>query len=352
MRTAPTSARPLRVFTTGPRHYYWWLQGIGLALVLVVIVVVGGTLGYVVVEGWSAWDAFYMTVITITTVGYQEVHELSFAGRLFTVVLAVGGVATALYTFSLLTAQLVEGNLGDFLEARRLQRMLDDLHGHFIVCGFGRIGSIIVDEFRRQGTPCIVIERQSERVQAAMELGVPTLEADASQEDALLRAGIDRARGLVAAVSTDAENVYTVLSARLLRPDLFIIGRAESDDTGRKLTRAGANRVISPYRIGALQMAQTALRPTVVDFVQLATGSDNLDLMMEEILIADGSEIAGRSLVDATLRKRFGVIVVGIQRRDGTMEFNPDPDASMFAGDRLVVLGRQENLRQLEVAAR
>lgn len=352
MRDATTLARPPRAFRLGPRHLYWWLQGIALAVVLVVLVLVGGTLGYVLVEGWSAWDAFYMTITTITTVGYREVHELTPAGRLFTELLIVGGVGTALYTFSLITARLVEGNLGDRLEARRYQRMLDDLQNHFIVCGFGRIGSIIVDEFRRQGTPCIVIERDPERVQAAMALGVLTLEADASQEDVLLRAGIERARGLVAAVSTDAENVYTVLSARLMRPDLFIIGRGETDDAGRKLKRAGANRVISPYRIGAVQMAQTALRPAVVDFVQLATSSENLDLMMEEILIGEGSGIAGRTLIEATLRQRFGVVVVGIQRRDGTMAFNPEPDVSMHAGDRLVVLGRQESLRKLELAAR
>ena len=153
-----TSARPSPNLRSRPRHLYWWLQGVVLAVGLVMVVVVGGTLGYVLIEGWSVWDAFYMTVITITTVGYREVHDLSTGGRMFTVVLVASGVGTAFYTFSLLTAQLVESNLGDRLEARRHQRMLDELHDHFIVCGFGRIGSVIVGEFLRQSTPCVVIE--------------------------------------------------------------------------------------------------------------------------------------------------------------------------------------------------
>lgn len=340
-----------RFLREDPRHLAWWLRGQVLSTVLLALVLLGGTLGYVLIERWNAWDAFYMTMITITTVGFEEVHDLSWAGQVFTVVLVSTGVGTALYVFSLLTAEVVEGNLAARWEARLYARMLDDLRGHFIVCGYGRIGSIIVEEFRRQGTACVVIERDAERVRAAEEHGVPAVEADASQEEVLERVRIDRAAGLVAAVGTDAQNVYTVLSARLLRPDLFIIARAEADDTGRKMLRAGANRVISPYRIGALQMAQTALRPAVVDFVQLAS-SENLDLMMEQILIGTGSSIAGQSLVEASLRQRFGVVVVGIQRTDGHMDFNPAPDMDMRAGDRLVVLGRQEDLKDLEVAAR
>lgn len=350
--TYPGSTGTTTLLPSGPRQLSWWLRGQILSTLLLCVVLVGGTLGYVIIEGWSAWDAFYMTMITVTTVGYEEVRELSVPGEVFTVLLVVSGVGTALYVFSLLTAEVVEGNLAARWEARQFTRMLDDLQHHFIVCGYGRIGSIIVEEFRRQGTPCVVVDRDAERVQAAVESGVPAVEADASHEDVLMQVRIDRAAGLVAAVGTDAQNVYTVLSARLLRPDLFIIARAENDDTGRKMLRAGANRVISPYRIGAVQMAQTALRPAVVDFVQLATGSENLDLMMEQILIGTDSSIAGQSLVDASLRQRFGVVVVGIQRTDGHMEFNPAPDQRMQSGDRLVVLGRQENLKELEAAAR
>jgi voltage-gated potassium channel len=167
----------------------------------------------------------------------------------------------------------------------------------------------------------------------------------------LTRAGIDRARGLIATVGSDAENVYAVLSARVLRPNLFIVGRAASEDAGAKLKRAGADRVVSPYEIGGLQMAQTALRPAVVDFVELATGGNNLDLAMEQVTVGDGSGLVGQSLHDANLRQRFGIIVVGIQRRDLPMAFNPEPDAMIGGGDMLVVLGRHESLKRLETEA-
>lgn len=327
-----------------------FLRGPRLAIVLSSTVVVGGTIGYVVIEGWSAWDAFYMTMITVSTVGYREVHDLSRAGQAFTVLLVMGGVGTALYTVSLLASLLVEGELHQRWSARRRERMLDNLTNHFIVCGYGRIGSIIVEEFRRQGVPYVVIERDPERVHTVIEAGGMAVEADASNEDVLRRVGIQRARGFIAAVGTDAENVYAVLSARLQRPDLFIIGRAESEDARSKLLRAGADRVISPYQIGGQQIAQTALRPAVVDFVQLATSSENLDLSMEQVHIKEQAPLAGRTLLEANLRQRYGVVVVGIQRADGRMDFNPAPDTVMRAGDYLVVLGKADNLKELETA--
>src|SRR5439155_4471573 len=193
---------------------------------------------------------------------------------------------------------------------------------------YGRIGSIVARQFERQKVPYVVVERDAERLQAAVDRGALALEADASREDVLKRIGIDRARGLIAAVSTDAENVYIVLSARVLRPDLFIVGRAETDDATIKLKRAGANRVLSPYQLGGVQIAQTALRPAVVDFMELATGTDNLELMMEEITVTAQSPLATQSILQANLRQRYGVIVVGIQRQAGSMEFNPEPDTA------------------------
>jgi voltage-gated potassium channel len=260
----------------------------------------------------------------------------------------IGGVGTLFYTASLMMALLVEGELHQRFQRRRVERMIENLSNHFIVCGFGRMGTIIAEEFQRQGAPFLVVDRDGDRVQAALEAGFLAVEADASSEDVLKRAGILRARGLIAAVGTDAENVYTVLSARLLRPDLFIVGRAESEDARRKLQRAGADRAISPYQIGALQIAQTALRPAVVDFMHLATSSENLDLNMEQVRIDTESPLVGHSILETNLRQRFGVVVVGIQRSDGQMEFNPSPETMMRAGDHLVVLGRASNLRELE----
>ena len=305
----------------------------------------GGTLGYVLVEGWSAWDALYMTVITVTTVGYREVHPMSRAGEVFTVALLVTGVGTVFYAVTLFVARLVESGLSHRWEERRRTRMIHDLANHYIVCGLGRIGSIIVEELRRQDVPFVVIERDAELVHHVIESGALAVSADASNEDVLRRVRIDRARGLIAAVGTDAENVYTVLTARLLRPDLFIVSRAETDDAVSKLKQAGANRVISPYRLGGQHIAQTALRPAVVDFVQHATSSSSLELAMEQVEVSDGAAMVGHSLSEANVRQRFGVMVVALHRGEKT-EFNPSPDRRLEVGDELVVIGSPDDLKR------
>jgi voltage-gated potassium channel len=326
------------------------LRGPRLALTLLACIIAAGTAGYVVIEGWPLWDAFYMTVTTVATVGYREIHPLSFPGQAFTILLILGGVGTAFYTATLLATVIVEGGLHRRFEQRRFVRMLEQMSGHFIVCGHGRIGSIIAASLHRQGIPFIVIEKDADRVRQLRERGWTALEADASQEEVLREAGIDRARGLIAAVGTDAENVYTVLTARVMRPDLFIIARVESDDAEHKLKRAGADRVISPYQIGASHMVQTALRPAVVDFVQLATSSEHLDLSMEQVHVDQHSGLVGKTLVDAGIRQKFGVIIVGIRRSGGGMEFNPAPEAVIKAGDELVVLGQPQSVKALEEA--
>jgi voltage-gated potassium channel len=315
------------------------------------VVALIGTLGYIEIEGWSAWDAFYMTIITVTTVGYREIHELSWLGQAWTVVVLLGGVATLFYAASLVMALVVEGGLHAHLERRRFTRMLHEIENHFIICGYGRIGSTIAEEFRKQNVPFVVIDRMAERIQTVLEYGGLAVEADASREDVLVRVGIHRARGLIAAVGTDAENVYAVLSARVLRPDLFIIARVESEDAEPKLRRAGADRVISPYQLGAVQMAATALRPAVVDFMRLATTSDRLDLSAEQIEIGQNAMFVGQTLRAANFRQAFGVVVVAIKRADGHMQFNPEPDDTLQVGDQLVVLGNVAQLRALEEAA-
>ena len=322
-----------------------------LAVALLGVVFVAGTGGYMAIEGWSAWDAFYMTIISISTAGYREVHELSRAGQAFTTALLVFGVGTAFYAFTLVAAGIIESRLHPRIQEKRRARMIDQLTDHFILCGAGRIGLIIADEFRRQGVPFVVIDHDPVAVQEVIRRADLAVEADASREDVLQKLRIDSARGLIAALGTDAENVYTILTARGLRPDLFVIARADSEDAGRKMLRAGANRVVSPYQIGAVRLAQTALRPAVVDFVELATSSEHLELAIEQVRIGAGSALAGRTIVGANLRQRFGVIVVGIQRAGGKMEFNPPHDAVMGGGDELVVLGRSEQLKDLEVAA-
>ena len=328
-----------------------WARGPGLAVILFLIVTAVGTAGYMVVEGWSPWDAFYMTIISVTTVGYREVHATSFAGQVWTVFVLLAGVSTLFYTASVVMAEIVEGGLRKGLESRRFNRMLEQLKDHFIICGYGRIGGVIADEFQRQGIPYVVVDRDPDRVHAVIARGGMAVEADASREDVLRRIGIERARGLIAAVGTDAENVYTVLTARVLRPDLFIIARIESEDAEPKLKRAGADRVLSPYQLGGVQMAATALRPAVVDSMRLATSSERLDLAAEQIEVKANSRFVGASIRDANLRQDFGVIVVAIKRAAGHMEFNPAPEAIIGANDQLVVLGHPDQLKALEAAA-
>ncbi len=322
-----------------------------LALLIFAGVTLTGTIGYVVIEGWSVWDAFYMTIISVTTAGYREVHDMSFLGQLWTTIVLMAGVSTLFYTASLFMAEVVEGDFYKRIEARRFNRMLDQLTNHFIICGYGRIGKVIADEFKRQNVPFIVIDRDADRVHEIIENGGLAVEADASRELVLQRVGIDRARGLIAAVGTEAENVYTVLTARVLNPDLYIIARIEQPDAEPKLRRAGADRVLSPYQLGGIQMAATALRPAVVDFMQLATSSERLELAAEQIEVSEGSPFVGRSIKDANLRHDFGVIVVAIKRAAGHMEFNPPPEAKIGVDDQLVVLGNNEQLKKLEQAA-
>jgi voltage-gated potassium channel len=322
-----------------------------LAMALLAVVIGAGTAGYMLIERGDAWGAFYMTIISVSTVGYREVHELSRAGEVFTSLLLIFGVGTAFYAFTLVAAGIIDSRLHPRIQEKRRARMIDQLTDHFILCGAGRIGLIIAEEFRRQNVPFVVIDHDPVAVQEVLRRGDLGVEADASREDVLVKLRIDAARGLIAALGTDAENVYTILTARGLRPDLFVIARADSDDAGRKMLKAGASRVVSPYQIGAVRLAQTALRPAVVDFVELATSSENLELAMEQVSIGAASGLADRTILEANVRQRFGVIVVAIQREGGHMDFNPPHDAVMRAGDELVVLGRPGQLRDLEVAA-
>jgi len=324
-------------------------QGPAFAIALLLLIVAGGTLEYYWIEHWDLWRSFYVTILAISTL--EAPRAATLPGQVVTVFLVVGGVGAALYMFTLLATVVVEGGLPKRLQRRRHARMIQHLHDHFIVCGYGRIGSIVANQLQRQGVAYIVIERDSARLQQAIDDGALAVEADASREDVLKRVGIERARGLIAAVGTDAENVYAVLTARVLRPDLFIVSLAETDDASLKLKRAGANRVISPYQLGGIQIAQTALRPAVVDFVALATSADNIELALEEITIDAPSALANRSILEANLRAKYGVIVVGIQRQSGKMEFNPESDSVMRASDKLVVLGKPDALRRLEVEA-
>jgi len=311
-----------------------------------VIIIVAGVIGYVVIEGWSFIDALYMTIITITTVGYAEVHPLTTAGRIFSIFLIVGGVSGALYALSGLAGYIIEGHIGTTLGRRRMERTIAKLKRHFILCGYGRVGQEIARIFTEEGVSFVVIDKDQEGIATAEKDGRPYVLADATSDEGLKEAGIERARGLVVATGSDADSVYITLSARGLRPDLFIEARASSSSAGAKLTKAGADRIIAPYNLGARRMAQLALRPTVVDFIDTVTYRRGRELQMENIAVSNDSALVGLTVEET--RRRTKAAILAINRKGGKLVANPPREETIQAGDRLITLGTREQLAALE----
>ncbi len=323
-----------------------------LLLLIPVGLIVIGTVGYYVLDPkYTLFDALYMTVTTLTTVGYGEVHTLSVRGRVFTIFLLLGGTIGFLYAATELFRAVVSGELHNLLGRRRMERMLAGLNDHLIVCGYGRMGRFVCQEFSREGLDFVLIDRKAEAlVDFALPHGI-ALAGDATADEVLKRAGVERARALVTVAASDADNLFITMTARLLNDKLYIVARAEGEQAETKLRRAGANRVVAPYAIGGLKVAQAVLRPAVVDFIELATRTEHLDLQIEETLIRAGSRLAGQTLRDSRLRQDLGVIVVAIKKAGGHLESNPPGEAIMTPGDTLIVLGDRQNLDRLEEMA-
>jgi len=322
---------------------FW--KRLALVFALIGFIISFGTIGYIFLEGWSFLDALYMTVTTLTTVGYREIRELSDAGRWFTIILIIGGVGTMLYALSTGARFMLEGELQEIYGRRRLEKKMKELKDHYIICGYGRMGKIIVKELKDERVKFVVIEKDPvihEKEEAFVIAG------DATQDEILKEVGIERAKGLITVLSTDAENLYVVLSAKGLNPHLFIVARAGEEGSEQKLLRAGADRVISPYHIGGLRIAHTVLKPAVVDFIELATKSGNIDLQLEEITIPDLSDYSGLSLDQCGFGKELGVIIVGIKKPSGDMKFNPTYLTLIEPGDTLIALGEVSKLKVLE----
>lgn len=319
-----------------------------ISLLVLLLLISVGTAGYMSIEGWRFLDAFYMTVITVATVGFQEVHVLSDAGRVFTILLIVIGVTVLGYTVGKLAQIMFEGQFQRFLGRKKVEKSIEELRAHYIVCGYGRIGSLICKEFAAKPIPFVVVENNLAVLEKLEEDNVLFLRGNATEDETLLKAGIKRAKGLVSVVTSDTENVYITLTARGLNPDLFILARSGEPGSDIKLRRAGANKVVSPYHIGGSRMAQAILRPNVVDFIEIATGRDHIDLQMEEIFIPAHSTFIGQNLKDAGLRRDAGVIIVGIKKANGKMVFNPDSASLLGAKDTLIVLGQPTAITILE----
>jgi voltage-gated potassium channel len=320
-------------------------------LVPVVLLLVG-TFGYTLIEeDWSLDDSLYMTVITLTTVGFNEVHTLSSGGRVFTMFLCLGGIFTLFYTATEIIRAVVSGEFQGILGRKRMERTLEKMRNHLIVCGCGRMGKLVCQELAVQQLAYVVIDRQAGFARSfAFPYGVP-LEGDAASDEVLKHAGIDRARALITVVASDPENLYITMSARLLNDKVFIVARSEEKEGEQKLLRAGANRVVSPYHIGGVRVAQAALRPTVTDFIEVATRTEHVALQIEEVRISAQSRLAATTLKDSRLRQEHGVIVVAIKKGSGRMVFNPPSDTLLETDDTLVVIGDRQHLDQLEKLA-
>jgi voltage-gated potassium channel len=324
------------------------VKDLRISLFILLSLVSLGTAGYMSIEGWRFLDALYMTIITIGTVGFHEVHSLSDAGRVFTILLIVFGVGVLGYTVSKLAQIMFEGQFQRFLGRKKVEKTINELKGHYIVCGYGRIGSLICKEFAAKPIRFVVVENNPAVLEKLEEDDFLFLRGNATEDETLLKAGIKRAKGLVSVVTSDTENVYITLTARGLNHNLNILARSGEPGSDIKLKRAGANKVVSPYQIGGSRMAQAILRPNVVDFIEIATGRDHLDLQMEEIFIPEGSPFIGQNLKDAGLRRDTGVIIVGIKKMNGKMVFNPGGASELDAKDTIIVLGQPSEITKLE----
>ena len=317
------------------------------AVLMLIGIMAFGTGGYYFVEHMPLFEAFYMTIITISTVGYAEIVPLSQAGRALTVIIIILGITVGAYTIGLLVRAFIEGELTKIVGRKIVQKQISELKNHFIVCGFGRIGRIICNELAADNIDFVVIEQDPAIIEQIESNNYLFLEMDATSEEALLKAGIMKAKGIATALRSDANNVFITLTAKGLRPNIYILARASDENNEDKLSRAGASRVVSPHLIGGRRMAQVLKRPTVVDFIDIATMGTSLGLMMEEAVVGKNSDLINKNLIDSNLRKDFGVIIVAIKKMDGNMIFNPMPSEIFEAGDVIVVLGKREDLRRM-----
>ncbi len=325
-----------------PRLSKILIWGASLAALLVL-----GSLGYVIIEGWNFLDALFMTVTTLSTVGYGEVHPLDRAGQAYTMVLILAGVGVMLYIVGALAKVVVEGEIQEALGKRKIRRRVQKLKDHYIICGYGRLGKIIARQLSHAGIPLVVVESDPEVIAKVEAQGYSLVAGDATREEVLLEAGLERAKGLVAVLHSDAGNVYITLTARSLNPRLFIVARGEEPGSQQKLLRAGADKVESPYEMGGRKMAHTILRPTVTTLMELAM-QEGVEWSMEEIAVSERSPLVGVPLIDTGIRKDLNVIVVAMKRGDGSLLFNPTPQTVLQGGDTLIMVGMRHNLERLE----
>jgi voltage-gated potassium channel len=307
-----------------------------------------GTIGFTVIDHYPPFDAFYMTLTTMTTVGYGEIHPLSRTGRIFNSFLIFFGVTTIFIAIGAMTQTIVELELGELIGKRRTKRMIDKLENHFIVCGFGRVGRGAAAELKHAHVPFIVVDIRPERAEQAIAEGMLAVAADSTRDETLRQVGVERARGLVSALASDADNLFVLLSAKGINPRLYVATRAAEEGAEKKMRRAGADAVFAPYAITGHRLAQSLLRPHVVQFLDLTTKEIGMDVSLEQVRVSEKSSAVSRTINELQLGREIGVIVMAIRKNDGVMLFNPPANTPVSAGDYLIVMGQQQNLRALE----
>jgi voltage-gated potassium channel len=317
-------------------------------ILLMILVILLGVSGYMSIEDWDFLDALYMAVTTLTTVGYSEVHELSTLGRIFTIFFIIIGVVYFLYIAGAVVQFMVEGQIRTILGRRSLDKKIDRLKNHYIVCGYGRIGKTLCTMLKRKAVDLVVIEKDKDLIPVMVENKVFYISGDAGDETNLIKAGIQHAKGLIAVLASDTDNVFLVLTARQLNPDIYIMANASHNESKPKLIAAGANRVELPYDMGAVSMAQRIIRPTVTNFLNLAFAQKRKDIQMEEIPVSPSSELVNVMLKDSGIRQRFNLIIIAIKKSDDSMLFNPSFEAVIESGDTVIAVGEEENLKKLE----
>ncbi len=321
------------------------------ALLLLLIIVTIGVAGYMLIGGWSLLDSAYMVVITLFTIGFNEVHPLSPGGRIFTMFIIVSGVGTAIYAAGRAVEIIVEGEMTGYRKRKRMNNKLREMKRHYIICGFGRVGHQVAQAFENSKVDYVVIDTKSESTEQLEAKGTPFIIGDATSDEVLIAAGIKTAKGLVACSDSDVNNVYVTLSARALNPDLRIVARAGQRDTEKKLKMAGADRVISPYFISGMRMAALATRPVTTDFLDMVTHGGQVEFSLHEIAISEHSPIVGKSLEQADIRGKSGALVLAIREADESFNLQPRASSKIEKGSILVVLGTQQQIDDLEKMA-
>ncbi|MFQ5707029.1 MAG: potassium channel family protein [bacterium] len=336
-----------------PYGFSWWsrqvtpFKRIWISFGVLLLIILLGVSGYMVIEGWSTLDSFYMTIITLSTVGFGEIERLSEAGRVFTMCLIVVGIGTVGYGFGNLAVFLLEGELKHIYRTHKMDKIIKQLHDHIIICGYGHEGRHAGEELERRNVPFLIIEKDAEVAERLREEGKLVLQGDATQDEVMLNAGVAVARGLIASVHDDSDNVFITLTARGLNPHLTIVTRSAYETSVAKLYRAGANKVISSREIGGRRMASVILRPKVVNFLDIIMHDEDLALRLEEIDVKAESPFAGKSIRELSIRERTGALIIALQRPGATIKVNPSADSVLRSGDRLIVMGNESQVQQL-----